>query len=129
MEAGPGRSPEARALSALLFLQGGMVVLDAYSTLNSSPWTAESFGGDPAKVKSLREYVTHAAIYSTAYNVASASIAGSPWPLYAAVVNNVYLIYLYKRAAARGDKTGAQGWNSGNDTSVKAAQWGRPAWA
>jgi hypothetical protein len=117
-----GASAEARGIAALLFLNGGMVVLDAYSTLNSSPWTAESFGGDPEKMKSLREYVTHAAVYSTANLAAAAIVSKSAFPLYAAVLNNAYLVYLYRRAARRGQASGSEGWGTGG-TPGKGATW------
>lgn len=112
------------AVAALLFLQSGMYVLDAYSTLNSSPWTAESFGGDPDKVRSLKEYVGHAMVYSTVYNVAAAVIAESPWPVIGAVVNNTYLVWLYWRASRRGAKTGSEGWGTGAPRgALTALQW------
>lgn len=99
-----------KKISALLFMQAGMIVLDAYSTLNSSPWTAESFGADQRRADALKEYVCHAAIYSSAYCIASAAIGETPWPLYGAAVNNAYLIWLYARASRRGREAGSDGW-------------------
>jgi hypothetical protein len=100
-----------KALSAVLFMQAGMYTLDSYSTLNSSPWTAESFGGDPDKLASLKEYVAHAAVYSTAYCLVSAYIGGSPWPIYGSIVNNAYLVWLYNRAVVRARSKGSSGWS------------------
>ena len=54
-----------------------MNTFDAYSTLNSSPWTAESFGGNPEKARACREYVWHAIAVSSFYGLASAAIGES----------------------------------------------------
>lgn len=98
------------ALAALLFMTSSMMTLDAYSTLESSPWTAENFGADPVKAASCREYLTHAVVYSMAYAVASAYLARSWWPVIGAAIANAYLIWLYLRALERGKVTGAAGW-------------------
>jgi hypothetical protein len=98
------------AVAALLFLTSSMMTLDAYSTFESSPWTAENFGADPVKAKSCKEYLTHAVVYSLAYATASAVLAQSWWPLVGAVISNAYLVWLYLRALDRGKSTGSSGW-------------------
>lgn len=98
------------ALAAVMFMTSAMMALDAYSTLLSSPWTAENFGADPDKTKSCKEYLTHAVVYSMAYAVASAYVAKSWWPLIGAAIANAYLIWLYLRALERGSVTGSSGW-------------------
>ena len=104
-------------LAALLFMTASMNTLDAYSTLNSSPWTAESFGADERRAKALKEYVAHAVAYSMAYSTAAAFIArgrAATWAIMlGAVVTNVYLVTLYMRASARGRAAGSAGWASG----------------
>lgn len=109
----PGVAGAGNALAALLFMTSAMTTLDAYSTLLSSPWTAENFGADPDKTRSCKEYLRHAVIYSMAYAAASAYIAQSWWPIVGAVVANAYLIWLYLRALDRGKVTGSQGWAKG----------------
>lgn len=99
-----------RDTAALLFMMGGYATLDGYSTLNSSPWTAENFGADPAKAASCREYIAHAVVFSMAYSTASAVIAGSWWPVLGALVTNGYLVWLYMRALNRGAVAGSSGW-------------------
>lgn len=106
----PGADGTGNALAALLFMTSAMTTLDAYSTLLSSPWTAENFGADPDKTRSCREYLTHAVVYSMAYAVFSAYIAHSWWPILGAAIANAYLIWLYLRALDRGKVTGSQGW-------------------
>lgn len=100
----------ARAVGALLFMSSGMYTLDAYSTLNSSPWTAENFGADPEKAKSCKEYIAHAVVYSSTFALASAIISKSLWPIVGSVANNAYLVWLYKRALDRGAVAGSNGW-------------------
>ena len=100
----------ATALSALLFMTAAMFTLDAYSTFESSPWTAENFGADPAKVKSCKEYLMHAVCFSLAYAAFSSLLAKSWWPLAGALVANAYLVWLYLRAIDRGKTTGSTGW-------------------
>lgn len=100
---------DRRALAAVLFLQSLMTVMDTYGTLNSSPWTAENVGADEGKVKSLREYVTHAVVFSSVTCIASAVIAGSAWPVVGAAAANGYLVWIYNRAVTRGRAAGSDG--------------------
>ena len=109
--------------AAVLFLVSGMTTFDAYSTLNSSPWTAESFGADEARAASLREYIRHAVIFSMAYAVISAFIlirdtgedSKLAWyPIIGSGIANVYLVWLYRRASARGARAGNTGWAAGS---------------
>jgi hypothetical protein len=100
-------------VAALLFMTSAMFTLDAYSTFESSPWTAENFGADAAKVASAREYLWHAVGFSMVYAFASAIIAKSWWPLLGATVANAYLVWLYLRAFERGKASGSTGWAKG----------------
>lgn len=104
------------ALAALLFMNSSMNTLDAYSTLNSSPWTAESFGADERRSKALKEYVCHAVAYSMAYALAAAFIAQkwAKWIILGAIVTNLYLVWLYMRASKRGRAAGDTDWANGN---------------
>lgn len=110
VEESMGKSASQRSVSALLFMTSAMTTLDAYSTLNSSPWTSENFGADPNKAKSCREYVRHAIVFSSIYAIASAYLAGNLWPIVGSAGSNVYLYYLYERALRRGATTGSNGW-------------------
>lgn len=105
------------AVTALLFLTSSMNTLDAYSTLNSSPWTAESFGADERRAKALKEYVGHAVVYSMAYAAAAAFIArgkSATWAIIiGAIVTNTYLVILYMRASYRGREAGSANWANG----------------
>lgn len=107
---GSGKGASARAVGALLFMTSAMTTLDAYSTLNSSPWTAENFGADPDKAASCREYVRHAIVFSSGYAILSGAIAGSWWPIIGSAGSNAYLLWLYERALRRGQVSGSDGW-------------------
>lgn len=123
---GNGDGPASgRAVAALLFMTSAMTTLDAYSTLNSSPWTSENFGADERKAKSSREYVTHAVVFSSAYAVASALLAGSWWPVVGSAVANSYLVWLYDRALKRGANTGSSGWGRSGAMMQSVLQWGK----
>ena len=104
-------------LAALLFMTASMNTLDAYSTLNSSPWTAESFGADERRARALKEYVAHAVVYSMAYATAAAFIARGKQATAAiilgAIITNAYLVFLYMRASERGKQAGSGGWANG----------------
>jgi len=110
----PGGGVTGNELAALLFLNSSMNTLDAYSTLNSSPWTAESFGADERRAAALREYVAHAVTYSMIYAIAASVIAHGTRATTAivtgAIVTNAYLVFLYSRASRRGREAGSAGW-------------------
>lgn len=105
-----------RNVSALLFLTSAMTTLDAFSALNSSPWTAESFGADEKRATALQEYVNHAVIFSMGYAVVSAAIAESAYPIVGALIANAYLVWLYDRARKRAEANGNSGWADGTGT-------------
>ena len=90
-----------RALAAVLFMSGVNVAFDAMSTINSSPWTHETFSS-PEKMAAGHEYVTQAIIVSTAFGFVGSSIGGSPAPLFGTLAANGYLYWLYRRAFKRG---------------------------
>ena len=120
-------------LAAILFLQASMNTLDAYSTLNSSPWTAESFGADERRARALKEYVAHAVAYSMLYATAAAVIARgrtATWAIFGgAAVTNAYLVWLYLRASERGRKAGAKTWaNESSSATPRAPGVSRYAW-
>jgi hypothetical protein len=100
-----------RGIAAILFLQGVTAGYDVFSAVNSSPWTAESFGGDPEKEASLREYINHGLTITLATATASSFIAGSPWPFFGAMAACAYMYWLYMRAIGRAKERGNAGWD------------------
>lgn len=108
-----GNVATGNAVSALLFVSSMSNAIDVFSATNSSPWTAENFGGDPEKVDSLREYVRHAVILTGITNGVGALVARNIWPLLGASVACAYMWWLYERAVARGMASGSNGWENG----------------
>lgn len=113
LESGAGRNE----IAAVLFLSAINETMQAYGTLNSSPWTAESFGADDRRAASLREYVTHAVVFSSITGLIAARVANGRGPTVAIVsgvaLTNVYLVWLYIRASRRGREAGDAGWANG----------------
>ncbi len=103
--------------SALLFLAAINETMQAYGTLNSSPWTAESFGADDRRAAALKEYVTHAVVFSMFTGMIAAFIARGPkatWSIMLGTIGvNGYLVWLYTRASRRGREAGDSGWANG----------------
>ncbi len=94
-------------VSAILFLSGCYLSFDAMSTINSSPWTHETFSS-AEKMAAGREYVAQAIGVSFAFGAVGALVGHSPWPLIGVAAGNGYLYWLYHRAfdratAARGE--------------------------
>ena len=106
------------AVAALLFLAAINETMQAYGTLNSSPWTAESFGADDRRAAALREYVAHAVVFSMATGLIASYVARgkrATWAIIGGTVFvNAYLIWLYRRASERGRQAGSAGWANGS---------------
>ena len=97
--------------AALLFMAAGTNAYDAYSAVNSSPWTAETVGGDQKKADSMKEYCYHAVIITFIYATGGAVIAKSWWPIIGGGVAGTYMYWLYMRALKRGFDEGSN-WQS-----------------
>lgn len=111
-------SDAARIGAAILFLQASTNAMDVFSAVNSSPWTAENFGGDASKSASVREYVWHGVGLTIFYVVGASVLAKSPWPVVGGGITLAYMYWLYQRALTRGEARQSQGWGpAGNDAS------------
>ena len=106
-------------VGAILFLQAGTNVFDVYSALNSSPWTAQSFGADPEKRRACMEYVHHSIGVTAFYAIAAALLAGNPWPIIGMVIADGYMYWLYSRALNRAQESGSKSW--GDSGSAQGA--------
>lgn len=113
LESGVGRNE----LAAVLFLSAINETMQAYGTLNSSPWTAESFGADDRRATAMREYVTHAVVFSMFTALVAAWVADGQAATAAIILGaagtNVYLVWLYLRASRRGRAAGDASWANG----------------
>lgn len=111
----------ARVAAALLFLQASTNAMDVFSAVNSSPWTAENFGGDPAKNDSVREYVWHGVGLTVFYIVGASVLAKSPWPIVGGGITLAYMYWLYDRGLKRGAQRHSTDWNTDSDTSTDSS--------
>lgn len=115
---------DRKALAAILFLAASTNAMDVYSAVNSSPWTAESFGGDPAKAASVREYVRHALVLTSVMAVVSGYISRSWWPIVGMVLADGYMYWLYERALNRAVASQSKGFQpNGSGTPVTTYQY------
>ena len=103
-------SDGARLAAAVLFLQSSMEAMDVYSALNSSPWTAESFGADPAKRAACLEYVYHGVGVTAFYCIGAAVLSKNWWPIIGGGITAGYMFWLYKRALSRAQASGSTAW-------------------
>lgn len=119
---GPGgRGGDAGA--ATLFLIGYYEFFNLVGALNSSPWTAESFGGDPDKAASARKYVRHALLNGAIASGLGVIIGGTWWPLIGTAGAGVYTWWLYDKALAKAQDTGSVGWESPSGRGWKGLPW------
>lgn len=93
-----GQASTHRRLFGLGFAAGIYIAYDAMSTLNSSPWTHQTFGSDPAKAESAQHYVRLAIARSTALSALTSVLMGSIAPLLGASVANADLFFVYWQA-------------------------------
>lgn len=100
-----------REVSAILFIQASTNALDVYSALNSSPWTAQSFGADPEKRRACMEYVYHSIGVTAFYAIAAAVLAENPWPVIGMALADGYMFWLYRRALNRAMQSGSRSWD------------------
>jgi hypothetical protein len=96
--------------AALLFLQASTNAMDVFSAVNSSPWTAENFGGDQQKASSVQEYVWHGVGLTIFYLLGATVLSGSIWPIIGGGITLAYMYWLYNRALKRGAANDSQGW-------------------
>ena len=86
------------ALQGVSFLAGCYIAFDCMSTLNSSPWTHQTFGVDQGKADSAKSYVKESIIASLVLGSIGSALGHNPWPLVGCVVADAYLWNVYQRA-------------------------------
>lgn len=121
-------SDAGRMVAAILFLQSSMEAMDVYSALNSSPWTAQSFGADPEKRKACLEYVHHGVGITTFYCVGAAALAKNWWPIIGGGITTAYMYWLYKRALSRAQASGSTSWSDSGATGAQTPENGSRAY-
>lgn len=100
-----------------LFMMTLAEAFNVYGALNSSPWTAENFGADPAKARSCRRYVLQADAINIILGIGTSLIAENPAPFLGMLLITVYMHWAYERALTRGKAAGSTGWDKQADTN------------
>jgi len=102
----------SKAIAGLSFLAGCYIAFDCQSTLNSSPWTHETFGQDPEKAESQQWYVRQSIMVSLALAATGSYLGRSYMPVVGCSIANAYLWWIYRRsynlALAKSTETWAQ---------------------
>lgn len=115
----------AAGSSATLFLIGYYEFFNLVGALNSSPWTAESFGGDPAKAESARRYVKHAIVNGSIASGLGVVIGRQWWPLIGTAGAAAYTWWLYDKALKKAGETGSVGWETPTGRGWTGLAWSR----
>lgn len=113
----------ASGTAATLFLIGYYEFFNLVGALNSSPWTAESFGGDPGKNASARKYVRHAVVNGVLASGAGVLIGRTWWPLIGTAAAAVYTWRLYDKALAAAEQSGSVGFQSPSGRGWGGLKW------
>jgi hypothetical protein len=87
-----------RALAALLFITYALAALDAFSSVHSSPYTAEVRGGSAENDERVRRYARTSVYVGIGLGAAGTAISGKAWPFFGAVVACGFMYVLYDRA-------------------------------
>ncbi len=103
-------SGAAKAVAAILFMGAATMTMDVASALNSSPWTAESFGGDKDKAASCREYVYWSLGFAGVFCVVSAVVSHAIWPIVGFLIAAGFMYWIYDRALKRAVNNNSKGW-------------------
>jgi hypothetical protein len=111
------------AIGAVLFLNGYFEFFNLAGAFLSSPWTMESFGGDPGKNASARGYVRKTMVRGGLVSGAGVLISGMWWPLIGTAIAAADLWLTYNGALNRSEQTGSLGWQSPSGQGWKGLTW------
>lgn len=107
----------AGGLGGVLYVVNVDASFNAYSAINSSPWTYENMSGDKTKANSGSKYVWLANATALGIGGVSSVIAMSFWPLAGALTVVVIMHSLYGLAIRSGRKEGNTGWAGESSSS------------
>jgi hypothetical protein len=118
-----GLAAATRALAAVLFINGYYEFFNLAGAFLSSPWTMESFGGDPGKNASARSYVKKTAARGALVSGAGVLISGMWWPLIGTAIGAADLWLTYNGALTRSEQSGSVGFQSPSGQGWKELGW------
>lgn len=96
-----------------LFILAAAESFNVYSAFCSSPWTVENFGADDEKARTAMYYATMAGAANVGLGFGASLLARSWWPLVGTSAVTVVMLYIYRRALAKGQAAGSTGWARG----------------
>lgn len=123
MALGSPAGATAAGIGALLFINGYYEFFNLAGAFLSSPWTMESFGGDPGKNHSARGYVRKTVVRGALVSGAGVVISGMWWPLIGTAIGAADLWLTYNGALARSEQTGSVSWQSPSGQGWKGLAW------
>lgn len=88
------------------------VSFEVFSAHCSSPWTSESFGGNPEKAASARRYVARSIVVTEVIGLGGMLLARSWLPFAATSAVCAYMYWTYEVALNKAAKSGSQNWGS-----------------
>lgn len=100
------------AVGAVLYLVSVDASFNAYSSINSSPWTYENMSGDGDRAESGSKYVWLANGAALILGAFASMLARSLWPFIGAATVVALMHMLYRHAMSTGKEKGNTGWNS-----------------
>lgn len=107
---GSGINAEGSAIGFSITLAG--LAFEVFSAHCSSPWTSETFGGDPQKAASTMRYVWKSIAITEVLGVGGILLAHNIAPLVATTLVSIYMWWTYTRAMQKAVAAGAETWTA-----------------
>ena len=86
------------------------LAFEVFSAHCSSPWTSESFGGNPEKAASARRYVWRSIVVTEVLGFGGMLLVRSWMPLVATTAVSGYMWVTYEKALNKAAQSGSQNW-------------------
>lgn len=99
------------------------LAFEVFSAHCSSPWTSESFGGDPEKAASARRYVYKSIVVTEVLGVGGVLLSHNLFPLITTSLVSAYMYYTYEKALGRAAQSGSQKWSDSGNKAASALNW------
>lgn len=87
------------------------VSFEVFSAHCSSPWTSESFGGNPEKAKSARRYVARSIVVTEVIGFGGMLLSRSWLPFIATTAVCGYMYWTYEVALNKAAASGSKDWS------------------
>ena len=94
------------------------LAFEVFSAHCSSPWTSETFGGDPEKARSTMKYVWRSIVITEVLGVGGVLLAHNVAPLIATTLVSLYMFWTYTRAMKTAVSNGPQQWQAPQTAGV-----------